>query len=592
MVARPNTLNAIMTPFRLFAIFALCLSALFGRAAGAADRATTREFAACLDTDDLPICLLQLTERDAWTPLRYQEEFLLAPGIIAAIEAGRPVSSASSQGDQHEISIFRALELERVITLRAVLDADRRGVSPEDALAPVRDVGVNRPARDFLAGQIHIESGAEVRASLYASIVGRATHPQSYQGIVPPTDGLVRAALEGWESELSRHGVDAFDDGTATHRRLAAGYAALGDVDGVRRALELSGDFEEDLSLAVETRLLLEDFDAAAQLLIGAHDDHRTRRKAWNTTAARFMRAAYAADRANDLAALLPVILSDPEAVRALRPEVFRLALQASPAEETRRLADRLDERARRRLSWRSAQDAQLAFEAWSALDETDRAESLLDLWAQRAVAERQTGCGRNPYGIPGAHCATPAWEYMLARLDRVEEAFARPGITLYRALELELSQGRGLANFDRLSAYARQPSDTETALSTCADWAEHNDRRDLDLAETCIDRLFTFTADREPTPREIELYHLDEDAIPDEIGGDRIRLSYGPHKAATSAIKLGSVAVQEGDVELASRMLDQALHVWRTAPNSEQLFEQFFIRRIAIAQLRREGRL
>lgn len=561
---------------------------------------TSRDLAGCLEAVDQPICLLRLTERDALTPVSLQEEFLNAPEIVAAIEAGWPEDERGArQLDPERAALYQPV-LDLIRVRNAALDSDRRGVEPEEALRPIRELAVGRPARELLGGQIHYQSGAEARATAYQSLIGRVKTPWLYQGLEPPSDALIAAALRGLEHELTESDISAYHNPSITLEYLAGAYATVGDADGVRRAhmhtKRYEGVFYSTFSAAeieffveIDILLRMQRLEEAVDLVTSSLDPD-FRDDIPESAARRVLATLHRSNRPDLVGPIFDILAADPENWNSFQSEVFAFAIQGAPPELIRPWLERWDQSAQHELNFEAGRDARRALEGWLYLGEIERVDTLLEIWTEHARSQLGAECGSRG-DPPGTLCAAPVREYMLARLDRLDEAFENPSFRISKALQLDLDRGRGLRNIDTYLTHARGASDVESVYAACLAWASRNQHWDLAIIEPCIEHFMEVAAAREPREHPLDPLGLDSDAPTRRMLAAR-RQGLGPHRATSKALRTAAQALRRGNQELALRLLDASLRIWSTAPEASMGVESDFVRRIAIAQLREEGRL
>lgn len=543
------------------------------------DDVSTHDFAACATAEDPPICLLQQIQRSPYAqPLSGHPAFAGAPEIVQLVES-RTFPLRESENDQR----FRIIQQEpirlRDEALARVRELVLQGASATDALAPIRETARGREALNLVNGQIHIDSGAEIRAAAYRQVYLELTTANEIPLGSPRA--LALAAVQAWEDELHEGDeVSTYHNPELGWGGIIAAYASLKNEDGLRRAISL--DKNGPLDLADEIRLLfMLDRGGDANLAVaefiprtpGQVDEHR---RAEQLVVGHAMLSPDAEIRTIAVDFFLHNCTEvDPPPVDPLTSMAGSLS-----REEIEALATCFMERASA-FTRSGAQFARLAFDLWESLGEAERADALMEIWRAYAIEESELRA------CPGERslCAKPFYQYALGRRDRVVEGFQFPGFTAVQALSLDLENGRGLIHLETYEDATRQASDIDLALSFCVESYTNPASSNLRVATDCARALIERSGHRSPTEHEWRIMRVIPTMTP--------RGDAGPYRVAESALRLGWAAAKAGDTELTSEMLETALDIWTRLPEAQPpITANGYLTEIAIAQLRQEGSL
>ncbi|WP_300554975.1 hypothetical protein [Maricaulis sp.] len=527
---------------------------------------TTHDYVACSDDPDESVCLLELATRGSIRALTQDADLARHPDIIADIHERRgtvpelaPDPAAEALGEPLR------LEYAAIDAAQQLIDS---GADPETALEPVRQTARGRSSQSLMLGQVHLNSGAEIRASAFRALAMRHSHYDEDAAYTRPSRPLALAALAGWENEL-RHSRDIspLHNPDLSPTSLFHRYTQLGEEDGARRMFRIANGPRLDLSdeMAIEFALgrplaALEIFNASGARGLERLDAMiRLRQRAIRSGNTALKQWA------------LEVSIDDCETLPALSLEAFDALGPAGDDTTLRALA----------LCYtHQAQDHHrdsTRFVA-SALDMLDRlgavaeADALMNRWQGYAQREAngeacpgQTGypAGRNGRAAIPARCAITVYQAMLAQRDRQVEAFDVGHYQVSTALRYDLAAGRGLRNLERYTPFARSQGEIDIALSSCVSDYTRPRTLDLDLAETCARRLIAVSGNRALSAHEDYLVSIDPLDPP--------RRQSGPFRAAEAALHLAGAAARHGRTDLAEEMLQIALSIWRQQPAAHQ---------------------
>ena len=433
---------------------AIIISLVFAAAtlAPGSDEILTQDFSACAAADDTAICLLQQMQRSPYArPLSEDPAFAGASAIVQLVEAGT-VPLAENDGDRR----FRSLQLEPARltgeALDRVYEQISHGASVEDSLRPVRETARDRDAVELMNGQIHINSGAEIRAAAYRRLSLMFTASAEGEQTVPRA--LALAAVQAWEAELADgRSISTYHNPELGLSGIIAAYTALRDEAGLRRTmtLEKGGALGLDDEIGLLYRLG-RDADAISLL---AGFTPRGRRQADERRRAEQLVVGNAMRSPNADARTYAVEFFLQNCAEADPPDNARITtmMAGRPRQETEALAACFSERASN-FDETGAKFARLAFDLWESLDDTERANSLMQIWHSYAVEEDEL------HACPGVRwlCAKPFYQYTLGRRDRVREGFESPSFTAIQALPFDLANGRGLIHLQEYEAQRYRP--------------------------------------------------------------------------------------------------------------------------------------
>jgi hypothetical protein len=543
------------------------------------DNVLTHDYVACAAADDLPICLLQQRQRSPYDrPLSESPIFAGASDIVALIETGT-APLEEDDGDRR----FRLMQQEpnrlRQGAMTQVHSNFAQGLSVSETLNPIRITALGRDAIEFMNGQIHVNSGAEIRVAAYRQVHREFSDPEQHASSAG--NALALAAVQAWEVELAEgRGISTYHNPRLGWGAVVQAYAALNDEAGLRSAYPHL--LEHPMTLVDEVRVLL---------MLGRADDARSAIANFSTRSQSQVQERVQAEHELIQQSMLS---SDP----ALRGEAvdfyLRLCGEIEPPNDSR-IIDMMDGRpeqqvnelamcfAERGASFTDigARSARLAFDLWESIAETERADSLMTAWHAFALRENELRA------CPGERhlCAKPFYQYMLGRRDRVSEGFEFSGFTATQALQLDLDNNRGLVHLDAYDTLTRQASDIDLALSYCVHRLHIDSAINLSVATNCARALNSRSGLREPTEHEWRIMRLTPSLPP--------RGEWGPYRVATTALRLAAAAAQEDQMELADEMLEVAFDVWARLPDaSPATGAEFDVEKIAIALLRQQGRL
>jgi len=235
---------------------ALILAASWGCAGivAAQDRPTTKDVVACRDAEDRDVCYLQVVSRSPYStvPLSVYPEYRARPDLVAAIEGpgqenvARPPEEGLA-GAYYDVGIKPMQEA--IDAGQQALELDREGVSPAEALAPIRALAPDLESASLMLGQVTTESGEELRIGQYRMIVDLYLEEDD-DGLPPPSEGLVRAALAAWEAEVVEPFLTYTDFSRQSNMQLLASlYAKTGDRASAERVFAMTDLAKEDQPL-------------------------------------------------------------------------------------------------------------------------------------------------------------------------------------------------------------------------------------------------------------------------------------------------------------------------------------------------------
>jgi hypothetical protein len=528
---------------------------------GRRTKPSTHEIAACLDAADQPICILRTLAPTAQRPYRDDPRFAHARDVLAAIgPAGATGADGGLSADALDREA-RVLYSDAARAVIAVLDADRNGAAPDRALARVRAIGQSPGSNIFL--------GAESRCWAHMEIweLFAEEDDRKRAGAPRPSEALARASVEACEAELPNVPRGHQLPVSMAQMGVTAAYAALGDRAGVERLMRRDGRGGAAVT-RIRTALFLNDLDeAVAAALAPARGSDGGEGSPLNQLRLNVIGAARAAGRTEEAARIAAIILRESlatDVVDHAAPQPGRAAEVLALVGPPRRavgLIERLDAAGRETRSTASLQNAHAAVSGWMALDESERARSLVDLWLLRAREEF------SPRACDDEGSLRDMIVRMLSRTDRLDEAWDIACLQPHEAVSFDIEDGRGLARLDSHLSRARRQWDAEYALRQCAEWAP------LALAAECA-RIFIARWGRRPLTREETVIGLE-----------------GPFGAAQSALRVADAAAEQGDLALMQRMLDDALAVFRDAPDVELRLGISELTNIAAMQLHAAGR-
>ena len=226
----------------------------------------------------------------------------------------------------------------------------------------------------------------------------------------------------------------------------------------------------------------------------------------------------------------------------------------------------------------RVAVSAVAAVAAWTVLGQTDRADSLIQLWRPRGVAwPYNNACAGFWSGCPDATVVE-----MLRRSNRLLEGFDGLNLTAETAIVADLSDGRGLSRLDAFLAKESTPQQRERALAACVEWAVSNS--DLTIATSCAKRLQQSAASRGLSADEAKILERD---------GEARSLTSGVYIAARRCLAVAAAAAKKNEMELSREMIGCALELWGSVPSTRwDFFDTSLTTDVGTALLRAEGRL
>lgn len=533
---------------------------------------TTHDYAACLESDDLPICVLRVSQTGRFVrPLSENVLFQNAPEIVALVEreAGEDETRGAYAPDGFERLMgeperLRSLAVERARSLRA------DGASVEDALQPVRETAFGRPAAEFMLGQIYIDSGAEIRANAYRTL---------YLESREDDDEFARGAVLGWEAEWATGDINSYHNLSLGAGELMSAFLSLNDLEGALRIFPDADLGEAGIDPTIWALFVSEGVDAA---LAEAHAREIVSNSEYARLAAtrNFLASHQVRQGGRTADESLRIYAEAAGNAQPLLPADFMSLLETAPTNAVRHAAEALEAESSR-YDPTSAGLAMNTFDAWERLGEHDRADAIMTHWHQLARREAETPNNCGPWR---SNCAMPAYYHMLARRNRIADAYEFAGFSIQQALRYELENDRGLENFDALVALEPQPAFPELALSQCATRADRFNSIDIGVARECLDRLDELGGHRQATERELLIATRPGLAIAD--------YRYGPYRVASSAIWLGWAYALRDDAGEAEAMLRLALTRWRDNPEGQSSGVGWHIQVIAALLLVADGRM
>lgn len=509
---------------------------------------TTRDLAACGKAVDQPVCLLRaLAKFPTHSSYRTDWRLVGADQVLSAVgEASQPYANIPYASTRLVYGELR----NDAATVAAVILAERRGASPEDALAFIRE-------RRGAFSQLTPEIAPLVRCHLYMDVhraFGRPAERASRPRTPRPSRALALAAIRACEAE-NRTG-DEFSTLV-----IARAYAALGERGQVARVLGHEAAAPGEPARAVmERALLLGDLDAAVRAALTAEPLTNDREESARILMQQQVLDATVDAGRTDLArtlsiAVLDAALSQPRAQPTHAAMMVLVGL--GDREVATRYIDRLDAAGRDFSSARSFEFAVAAVKGWLRLGDRERASQIVGAWIPRIE-----GCGGEP-----RFCAGGTIVQMLVEIGRAEEAYRlSPNTPANFLLGYEIEGSDDVARLDVHLAHIRTERDVNVALQSCAGRWGNTQRRRWALA--CAQRLVA-RAETDPSA-----------ASP----------------ALKAVIQLAGTAARAGDFDLMNDMLKVAMALAATAPETPLEGGSYSPRdallEVAIAQLEVAGRL
>ena len=553
---------------------------------------TTHDVANCRSESDLAICLLGVRARD-WS-FRDNPEFAHAPDVLAQLDRWKPSSTDpdSSPGRAYyEASISPFQESQSVVI--SVLEADQRGTEPVTALLPLTNFGQDIRPQSFIFGQIMTAGGEELRViglqeiwDAYAQSIGRGRIVGQSKA-KPPSRGLAVAALAAWEQEIvnfHRSGEAARSESDLSIMSLADAFGIMGDLEALKRLdrIERGIDRAVRLEILIAAGSLDEATDIATiRTKAATKAEHQLWEQSW-----KLVEAAQKAGRGDLAVRVAREMLKSTGRTELDLPRAALVIASMAPAPEAIAMAEDFDQKARATTNrnstsasnGRAAVSAVAAVAAWTALGNTDRADSLIQIWRPRGVAwPSDFECVGHWSG-----CANTTVIEMLRRSNRLMEAFDDLKLTAETAIVADLSDGRGLSRLDAFLAKESTIQQRERALAACVEWAISNS--DLSIATSCAKRLQQSAASRELSADETELI---------ERLGRASALKSGAYAAAQRCLAVAAAAAKRNEMELTRDMVGCALELWGSVPSTRwDFFDTSLTTDVGTALLRAEGRL
>lgn len=553
---------------------------------------STHDVANCRSESDLAICLLGVEARD-WS-FRGKPEFAHAPDVLAQLDRWRPSSADpdSSPGRAYyEASIRPLLESQSVVI--SVLEADQRGTEPVTALLPLTNFGLDIRPQSFIFGQIVTAGGERLRViglqeiwDAYAQSIGRGRIAGQSKA-KPPSRGLAVAALVAWEQEIvnfHRSGEAARSESDLSIMSLADAFGIMGDLDALKRLdrIERGIDRAVRLEILMAAGSLDEATDIATmRTKAGTKAEHQLWEQSW-----KLVEAAKSAGRGDLAVRVAREMLKSTGRTELDWPRAALVIASFASAPEAIAMAEDLDQKARATTNRNStsasnsrvAVSAVAAVAAWTALGDTARADSLIQLWRPRGVAWPSNYiCAGNWSG-----CADSTVIEMLRRSNRLMEGFDDLRLTAETAIVADLSDGRGLSRLDAFLAKESTPEQRERALAACVEWAISNS--DLTIATSCAKRLQESAASRGLSADEAKILERD---------GDARLLRSGVYVAARRCLAVAAAAAKKNQMELSREMVGCALELWGSVPSTRwDFFDTLSTTQVGTALLREQGRL
>lgn len=553
---------------------------------------TTHDVANCRSESDLAICLLGVRARD-WS-FRDNPEFAHAPDVLAQLDRWKPSSTDpdSSPGRAYyEASISPFQESQSVVI--SVLEADQRGTEPVTALLPLTNFGQDIRPQSFIFGQIMTAGGEELRViglqeiwEAYAQSIGRGRIVGQSKA-KPPSRGLAVAALAAWEQEIvnfHRSGEAARSESDLSIMSLADAFGIMGDLDALKRL----DRFESGIDRAVRLEILIAagSLDEATDIATirtkaATKAEHQLWEQSW-----KLVEAAQKAGRGDLAVRVARQMLQSKGRTELDLPRAALVIASMAPAPEAIAMAEDFDQKARATTNRNStsasnsrvAVSAVAAVAAWTVLGQTDRADSLIQLWRPRGVAwPYNNACAGFWSGCPDATVVE-----MLRRSNRLMEGFDGLNLTAETAIVADLNDGRGLSRLDAFLAKENTSQQRERALAACVEWAVSNS--DLTIATSCAKRLQESAASRGLSADEAKILERD---------GEARSLTSGVYIAARRCLAVAAAAAKKNEMELAREMVGCALELWGSVPSTRwDFFDTLSTTQVGIALLREQGRL
>ncbi len=547
-----------------------------------ADQPSSRDYADCLTSEDLALCLMIVSQPLLAVPP--EDDFALqgADDIIAVL---RPYHRPREDVRNQELERYGALgdQIRAEATLgQRVASMIESGESADTIIAMIQNAERSRPARSLFSGQVQLYSGAQMRADQYHRLWRGYVEPQRRSVHHQVSEELARAALVAWEADAEILARSNNDSHLST-RGLTRAYQYFQDEAGLRRSMAM--DRGRPLNLIEEVSILRDvgRFDDAIELVLRQIPDIEPGLTGNASEVDRalmsLIRSIEEASPQSDWAAVLNAYRDrltahgiNPEpGYGLLAPVLNSLLDRASPDQELlESLADIFDRRSR--LEGATSEKhmfAVMAFDLWIRLGQPDRAVALLEHWqnGDACRARGETRC-RSEF-----RQSRQVMHHFLGRIDRVEDTYVpRWANWLGEAIKLEIINGRGIQNLDHFidlsqSGVSRVARELTTS---CLHFALEGDRNDLALAQTCAEQLRAYAQRGSRWGREHEAFARPAAEAFIFLAGEYIE--QGQHEAARTALRTGlQIARRTDDYSFGSRRV---------------------MREIGIGLLRAEGRL
>ncbi|AMS30044.1 MAG TPA: hypothetical protein DIU09_07705 [Hyphomonadaceae bacterium] len=475
----------------------------------------------------------------------------------------------------------------------SVLEADQRGTEPVTALLPLTNFGLDIRPQSFIFGQIVTAGGERLRViglqeiwDAYAQSIGRGRIASQTKAL-PPSRGLAIAALSAWEQEIiafHRRGEAARSETDLSIMSLADAFGIMGDLDALKRLdrIERGIDRAVRLEILMAAGSLEEATDIATMRTKAATKaEHQLWEQSW-----KLVEAAQSAGRGDLAVRVARQMLQSKGRTELDLPRAALVIASMAPAPEAIAMAEDFDQKARATTNRNStsasnsrvAVSAVAAVAAWTVLGQTDRADSLIQLWRPRGVAwPYNNACAGFWSGCPDATVVE-----MLRRSNRLMEGFDGLNLTAETAIVADLSDGRGLSRLDAFLAKESTPEQRERALAACVEWAVSNN--DLTIATSCAKRLQESAASRGLSADEAKILERD---------GEARSLTSGVYISARRCLAVAAAAAKKNEMELTREMVGCALDLWGSAPSTRwDFFDTSLTTDVGTALLREQGRL
>ncbi|MCP2671546.1 hypothetical protein NHF40_11475 [Maricaulaceae bacterium EIL42A08] len=557
---------------KTFSLAALALT--FAAANAAADDPSRQDYAQCLASTDLALCVLTVSQRSVALAPDEDPRLEGAPDIIEAL---RPhytppdFTAAVRRAGRGALGNQISTEVEFRQRLWAMVEARE---STQNIIDFIGNAERGRPARSAFAGQVHMNSGAEMRAEAYVLLWRSHVEADRRSLRLQVSEELARAAVEAWEAEASS--VNTYANSHLGPRGLVRAYTYFGDEDGLRRAKKLENGGPLTLTDEASILISLGREPDAVELVLSTLENQASHPA--DQVQQAVMHLARIAERLTAevnwnglLAAYTEVLLANAEGHThglSLRAPVINAILDGAnpPTDQITDLAELFEAQSHRRgPESPTGAFAIMTFELWSRLGQDDRALAVFDRWSD-GLECLEAGEAHCRYQFSQSRLVV---DHMRGRLNRLIESYRpRSSQWLGQALRIDIENSRGLQNMDAFVELADpSPSQIATDLtSDCLYFSFEQTPPLQEAGEACAEALRTY-ADTSAQP--------DAFAIPASdayIFLAERQIEDGAPAAARSSLLIG--------LEMASRS--------DYSPN----IRHDLLRNIAIGLLKDEGRL